>query len=379
MPLEHSSEPEVLESGMHIEDTVAEPAAPTERPLSAREIVMQNAVRRAHEQMESELAQSTIYDTDAKALGLVYPDENEPEAAPIVAVAPEVPAVPVQKTMPVSRDPVRAAPVEQVAAPVQSSGVHTILVDGREFAVTDQQYGELARLGMVANVALHQYQSQPAQPQYQAQQPQYQPEQRQQQQPDLIDPEQVKRVVRGIQFGNEDEAAAALAEYTTMVMSKAPPQQHIDTNAIVNRAVQESRNQAQLQQDTYTIQQEYSDIFANSQRTLLAKMNVDVIRARDMQMGRRQAGIDVYREAGNMVREAMVLPSPQQQQIQEQEPAQQVAAVVARQDVIERKREAPRRTQSIDVRVPAPQAQRAPTGSEIVDRMRAQRGQQSNR
>ena len=164
-----------------------------------------------------------------------------------------------------------------------------------------------------------------------------------------------------------------------MVMSKAPPQQHIDTNAIVNRAVQESRNQAQLQQDTYTIQQEYSDIFANPQRTLLAKMNVDAIRARDMQMGRRQADIDVYREAGNMVRGAMGLPSPQQQQIQEQEPAQQVAAVVARQDVIERKREAPRRTQSIDVRVPAPQAQRAPTGSEIVDRMRAQRGQQSNR
>jgi len=356
-----ATEIEVPET-LHIEEE-SPPPEQQNRPLTAREQIMQTAVRRAHERMESELAQSAIYDEDARALGLVYPSEEEPEPA-VAAPEPKV-----EPPAPVHVAPKQPEPAPVVQPPPQSQ-VRTISVEGRQFEVTDQQYAELARLGMVANAALHQYRQAPVEPAAPVQAAPAAP---------LVDPDQVRRVVREIQFGGEDAAAAALTEYTTGLLSRVPaPQPQIDANLIVHTAVAEARRQALFAQEQAVIRQEYEDIFSNPQRIALASLNVNAIRARNTQIGRNQSDLDIYREAGNMVREALFAP-PRPGNEEDTPPAVQSPVVAPRVDVIERKRAAPRRTEVVDRRAPEPVVARAPTGSEIVEQMRKQRHQPSLR
>ncbi len=326
-----------------------EDAAPGERQKSAREVMMESIAARAQEVREAEMRQGDVYDEEARHAGLAFPPEE-----------PEVEPAPVRETAP---EPQQAAPQP---TPPPAPVVHqprTILLDGREYAVTDQQVEELARLGMVANAALHQYREQP-----QPAPPQPAP---------LVDPNAVRDTVRKIQFGSEDEAADALLGFTTALVSRMPVAPAIDPNQIAHRVTETVRADVQLARDKQVIQDEYADIFAHPQRTFLAKINVDAIRDRNIRTGHHQSDIDVYREAGNMVRDAMGLPQPGADAAHS--PALQAAPVVVRQDVIERKRAAPRITQTVDRRAPAPEAPRAPSNSEIVDRMRVARGLPSMR
>ena len=97
---------------------------------------------------------------------------------------------------------------------------------------------------------------------------------------------------------------------------------------------------------------------------------------RNVQLGRQQPWIDIYREASNTVYDAIGRPRPGS----ETDPSTALQAASAnvvpiRSDVIERKRAAPRATQAIGLRAPAPVAPRLPSGSELVEQMRRQRGQ----
>lgn len=336
-------------TGMHIEGESHEAPESGERQLTQREITMAAIAARAHERMEAELAQGEVYDRDARDAGLAFPSDNpEPEEQ-----SPTEPPAPVP------------APTPPAPPPVAAPALRTVEHDGRQWQVTEEQYQHLAHLGMLANTALHQYQQQPA--------PTRTPEPAR----PMADPDRVRETVKQIQFGDEDSAAAALTQLITDVTTRVPSGPQIDTNAIVREAVTEAQRQAALEQHKGIIQQEYSDIFAHPQRTFLAKVNVDAIRQRNIAMGRQQNDIDIYREAGNMVRDAMGLPRPGDDA--ETSPALQAAAVTPRRDVIERKRGAPRMTSAIDRRAPAPETPRGPSGSDIVERMRAQRFQASMR
>ena len=339
-----------LPETMHVDD-----AAPAEgeRQLSPREIKMAEIAARAQERREAEMRQGDVYDQDARAAGLSMAADDEPESA--AAVEPVQREAFSPAPAPVSA-PVAAEPAQQVRA---------IHVDGRQFEVTEQQYQELARLGMIANAAMQQYQPPPVQ--------QAVPEPPRA----WVDPDRVRETVKKIQYGGEDEAAAALSQLVQDVVQRVPVAPAVDTNAIVREAAEVARQQAQLLADSQVIRQEFADIFAHPQRTFLAKTNVDVIRQRDYALGRSRPDIEVYREAGNMVREAMGLSRPGSDVTTP--PALQAPSVASRADVIERKRSAPRMTQAIDRRAPSPETPRAPTGSEIVDAMRAQRGQASMR
>lgn len=335
-----------LPTGMHIEGNPSEEPEAGERQLTPREIAMAAIAAKAHERMEAELAQSAVYDQDARDAGLAFA-VDEPEPA---AVDPD--------PVPVAAQP--KAP-EPAPAAVPTPALRTVDVDGQQWQVTDEQFVQLARMGAIANTALHQYQQRP-------------PEQPQQVQGvPLVDPDRVRQTAKAIQYGNEDEAAAALTQLIADVTARVP--QQVNTDAIVRRAVTEAQQQAALERDASVIKQEFADIFEHPQRTFLAKVNVDAIRHRNTAIGRQQSDIEVYREAGNMVRSAMGMPAPGN----DPSPAQGSGPAVIRSDVIERKRAAPRPTQAIDRRAPAPEATRAPTGSEIVDRMRTQRGQASMR
>jgi hypothetical protein len=344
--------PQTMDANPAPEDEVAQSG---DRPLTARELIMQKAVANREASIAHDNAQAAIYSQEATEAGLNFePDDPDPVPEPAARDVPP-PAQVRQATHP-------AAPVPVPQAP----SLRTLDWQGQQYTVTDDQMAELARLGMTTNVALHQYQQPPA-------------ETRAPEPPKpIVDPDMVRETVRKIQYGGEDDATQALADFVTNVVSRVPQSPQIDPTAIVNRAVAESRAQAQLAMDAETIRQEYRDIFEHPQREFLAKINVDAIRQRNAATGARQSDLDIYREAGNMVRDAMGQPRPGSEQIP---PALQAASNVVplRQDVIERKRAAPRATQAIDMRSPAPVATRPPTGSEIVERMRQARGQSSMR
>lgn len=348
--------PETLDANPAPEDT-AQPQG--ERPLSPREIVMAAAVARRQEQMEADNAQAAIYSREATEAGLNFPQEEPPDPEP----APRAREVPPASSLAPSQD--RFAPVAPVA-PVQAPAapqVRTINIDGQQYTVTDQQADELIRLGMYANQAMRQYQPEPT-PEPEPPRP-------------IVDAAAVRDVVRKLQFSGEDDAAAALTELITNV--RVPQAQPLDQNALVSRAISATTEHMRVVAAQEQIQREYADIATNPQLAFLANTNKDAILLRNQRAGIQQSWIDIYREASNNVYDAIGRPRPG---TDPQQPALQAASgnvVPIRDNVLERKRAAPRATQAIDMRAPAPVAPRAPTGSEIVDKMRQQRGQASMR
>lgn len=322
------------------------------RPPSPREEIMARIASRRMEQIEADNAQAAIYDRDATEAGLNFAkDEPEPVQAEVEPARQEAP--------PPTRE---SAPAQPPAAPT----LHPIDMDGQRVYVTDEQIAHLARLGMVANVALHQYQ-----------QPQRTPEPIRNDLPPIVDPDAIRAVVRAMQYSGEDDAATALTQLVTGVLARAAPAP-VDQNDIIRRAVSESELQRRLASDTDTVRQEYPEIFADPQRTLLAKLNVDAIRARDVALGRVRPDLDVYREAGDAVYTALGRSRPGSE-TNSPSPSGGANVVPIRQDVIERKRNAPRATQIVDVRAPQPTQARPPTGADIVEQMRKSRGQSSMR
>ena len=173
-------------------------------------------------------------------------------------------------------------------------------------------------------------------------------------------------LVHKIQYGSPDEAAQALGEYTKAIVSSIP---RVDPDAIAADASARARADAQLLQDTATIKAEYPEIFDNPQRQFLAGRNVEAIRRRNAAFGYRQTDLEIYREAGNAVREAMLRPGTGN------EPAIQAA----RQETVERKRAAPTPTRALDLRSPPPTPARQQSASDVVDQMRKARGLSSLR
>lgn len=352
------------------------PSEATETPhLNPRAKIMEEIAAKRARVMETENAQAAIYDREATEAGLNWtPDEPDPEPAlatePAEPTESEPPRVPPTRTQPEPTARLAAPVAAPTHEPVAHPAVRTIRgMDGNQYQVTQEQADYLASLGMLANVALHQ-----------APQPQYQPAIHEAAPPPkpIVDPETIREVVKKIQYGGEDDATQALTDLLVGTVTRAqaaiPQAPMIDQNAIVSRAVAESRAQAQLIADQQIIRQEYGDIFENPQRTLLAKWNVDALRQRDVAMGIRRPDLDIYREAGDLVRQAMGTP-PQPETSPEPRLAPQPRA--DRSDIIERKRAAPRPTQTVDMRAPAPTQPRAPTASEVVAKMRAQRFQSS--
>jgi hypothetical protein len=330
--------------------------------LNPRAKIMEEIAAKRARAMDEENARAAIYDREATEAGLNWErdePEQEPEPGPVREQPRESARVHVEPP-----PPAPVAPPAVVAPPM----VRTIRgMDGNFYQVTQEQADSLAALGMMANVALHQTpqsQHQPA--------PEPVPEIR-----PIVDPDTIREAVKKIQYGGEDDAAQALTDLLIGTVTRAqaalPKAPVIDQDAIVSRAVQESRAQSQLVADQQIIRQEYGDIFENPQRTLLAKWNVDALRQRDMAMGIRRPDLDIYREAGEMVRQAMGAPAAQMEA--PPDARGQAPTRADRSDIIERKRLAPRPTSTVDMRAPAPAQPRAPSGSEIVARMRAARFQ----
>lgn len=309
--------------------------------------------------LEDLLAANEATRPRSAALGEVEEDRApRREAEPVVEAAPE----PTQ----------RAAPQP---APHQPQ-TFAVDVDGQQLHVTQDQLVHLARMGVVANQALHQYQTQ----QYQT--PVQQQPVRQQEAPRAyVDENQVAQTVKAIQYGDEASAAKALTELVNHVVSRSPQAPQIDVVAIGNYAAQKAAAEARFEHDKLIIRNEYPEIVNDPDFQHMAAMKVTQLMQRNASLGQQQSNLDVYREAGNLVLDKIGKPRPGQR-VDESTAPQAPNLVVRRSaaDIEGRKRAAPRAvSQVIDRRSAAPQAPRAPTTSEVIDLMRQKRGQTSMR
>lgn len=359
-------------TGLHIEDAPTDPPEQRERPLSPREQIMQAAVAKAHQRMERDLELGEEYHRDAQAAGLTFPEEGDEPPAPEPAPRREPEPVIAAPLVAPAPAPVAAAPSPAPAAHTPAPDTtRTIVIDGQHVRVTDEQYANLAQLGMIANIALHQ---QPQSPPPAAPEP---PARRA-----LVDDARAKEAIRAIQFSDVDAAVPHLTALIEDVMARAPQPaapQHIDQAALEQRATQAALGYIKFQAEQAAVRDEFPDIFANPQLTKLAAINVDALRANYQRLGVSRSDLDIYREAGHAVYDALGRPRPGSDVAPIQPAPQAAPAIAPRSEVIERKRAAPRNTQTVDRRAAPAEAPRAPTGSEIVDRMRQQRGQSSLR
>jgi hypothetical protein len=209
---------------------------------------------------------------------------------------------------------------------------------------------------MTAATALGDYQRQQAQ-----QMPQHQ---------SVADRQRIAATVRAIQYGDEATAGDALSDLINHVARRQP-----DPEAVINRRLAEIQQKQYLDQAQVQLRQEFSDIFADPIRTDAAARQVALLRNHAAQIGWQGDQMEIFRQAAVNVRASMGMGAPQQGRRQSTSDGN----IVVRRSVDEiegRKRVAPRAfSQVIDRRSPAPQQSRAPTGSEIVEHMRRQRGQ----
>jgi len=334
-----------------------------ERQLTARERMMADIARHAQEHREQEEALGAEYDREARDRGEALPPatfEREPE--PVVEAAQEHEAPAVEPI-----EPPQVAASAAHPAPAHPALRH-IVIDGQQIAVTDEQFAQLAQMGALAARNLTQ---QPA--------PVAAPEPVAPPQPSVaVDEARVREAVQRIQFGSPDEGTQALAGLIQDVVRQVPQAPHIDQQKLVAEAEQRAVQRIAAEQTHALVRQEYPEIFKDQGLMALAQQRVHQLSQNALATGRRVNDLDIYREAGNQVYDLLKLPRPGSEITQPTASQAAPAIQPTRSATIEeRKRAAPRNPQPVDRRSAVPEAPRPPSGSEIVNAMRVQRGQQS--
>ena len=279
------------------------------------------------------------------------------------------------------RQPRRAAEPEAAPAPM----LHTVMVDGQAMQVTAEQLAHLASVGAVTNRAIHQYQNQQSQTAPVPQQRQVPPPQQHAvpapQQGGLTDAEAAE-FARKIQYGDQDETARVFKDLAER-LRPAPVVQH-DPNLIIQAAAQHAIQQIQLEENLRVIGNEYPDIFNEAMLTDVAVRFLDRVRKEDVSLGRSRPDLDAYRESCNRVRALFGRAGPQtppaEHQSGQPKPAVPAALRVApMEERQQRVRAAPSVPTAANRKVSAGQEFRPPSHAEVVERMRAQRGQPAMR
>jgi hypothetical protein len=354
-------------------ETIPPEAPEGDRARSPREEMMDRIAAHAQEQRELEMRHGDVMDADARTAHLTFDTQDGNRDFGVnVADAAGVETTPAQPSVPPSTDQPGRAPTQ----PVQPApDLFLVDVGGQQLNVSKEQLIQLARMGMIANQTVSDYQRQQQwQPQAPVQTPAPEP-------PPPVNRDKVRDVVKRLQYSSEDDATESLAGLIGDVVSQnrpsAPP---IDQRAWINQASQETLRAIEAQRVVSTIRDEYPDIVGNVDFSHMAHMKAQQIRQELVSLGRQATDLEIFREAGNRVRSLFNLsrPSETQPPSGSEPPASQASniRVQPRPNVDARKREAPRSTSSVlDTRVATQSQPRAPTAAELVEKMRQQRGQ----
>jgi hypothetical protein len=383
---------------MHIETPVVEEGArqtiereaeggvieTVERPLSAREQAMLEIAANRKKAIAKELhygedlADRAREDAGQEALAHERLDVD-PEAEPEPGAAEPAPK-------PAAVKPAAPPPAPEPQTQAQQQRIIT-LPNGQQHAVTEEQLAQLAAIGAVALEASRRAPEQPQQPQQQVQRQQPQPQQQAPQQAprQVLTPEESQALSRRIQYGNDQESAAALQDMTQLMAARlqaAYPQvnpQRIAEYA-TQQAMQRIQQQNELNWNLQTLGNEFPDVFGDKTLAQLAALKLHEIRQTDQLMGIQKPDLTAYREAAAAVRSAVFknaqpVPQPTLEPALNQQPSQ-ASQEQAQQGRFEAKRAAPRSPQPAQRTLASPaESRRFPTNSEIVRQMQKSRGQ----
>lgn len=350
-------------------DPGAEVPANAEEKVSARDAMMADLYAKRAEQVAQETG-----------LSLQEPAyENE-------GGDPEQPAEPEPKPKPESPNPADA-PTDTPASddPAKEPESHKLVVNGKSIEVkedllklaqrglaADEKFRQAAKMREDAQAmlyALQQAQPQSAQPQHSA------PEQPQ----PIITDDAAKAIVRGLNYGSEEEQVKAVSDLLSQAaQAKGQVQPNFTPEQIVQAATQNAIVQLDFRTNLERVAGEYQDIFADNMLSKFAGMQASELRQQYAAEGRQVPEIAIYREACAAVREKFVTPKTPgeiKEPPSDAKPSVQSASVSSMKEKLERKRAAPQPPLAVNrVASEQPKSQ-FPTGSDIVARMRQARGQ----
>jgi hypothetical protein len=333
---------EIPDQGLIQTGPEPEQQQPEHRELSAREVAMARIYEKADAQreMQMEAADQEVEQRPEHDLARDdYAEEEPPQQ--------------------------RQAPARRQQQDAGQPPLQAVEIDGQTVWATPSQVTELARMGALAQREIARYNQQQARG---WQQPHYQQQSVPEPQQSPVDPERVREVIRQIQYGSEQDAAEAFTGFVGDLVARQDPER------VVNRNFHEIQLQQKLAADVELVKREFPDVIGDKIRARAAAQELEVLRQWNAQTGGQYDDVALLREAGNRVRASFGTPPEQGGQRQ----SYQSGNLVVRRsvsDIEDRKRNAPRALSGIDRRSAAPQQSRAPSASEVVSWLRAQRGQ----
>lgn len=387
--VETTTDIQPMETGLVPEAPPVEAPAKT-RAVDPRQAILDRIAAKQEEVRQTEMERGDVLHREAVESGMGWPEETldlPPELAQEPTRQVEQPTPPPARSN-YQRSESPQPPPSQPTPPPQPQLYPIDLGQGHPVYVTLDQMQHLAKMGAVANQTLHDWN---ARQQQQFSVPPVDPTPAPAPTPRQveIDSARVRETVRRMTYGSEDDGTEALTGLIRHVVTSQPAAPSVDTNAIIARARQEALVQMQMQRDAELISNEYPDIVSNPSLKRFAAINVDDVIRENAALGRQMIPLDIYREAGNRVYDALGKPRPGNQAAPQpsaapQPPSQAAPRLtVVRNDdaaIIERKREAPRQTgQVIDRRTSGPPQQPQKSMSELIDEVRLKRGYPSMR
>lgn len=339
-------------------EPAAETPPPARRPNRHTE-QMAEIVARRKERLAAERA-------EGHAQG--FPDQ-QPLAEPSIAEA----APPLRAAAePKAPESDAQAPPQVPAGPVRT---HKILVRGNEIVMSDDDMRRAAELGVESEVRMRQANTALAEarrmaaasrqpipsagpsPPAATPQPAAEP-------PDNRDA--MRELARELLYGDEEKVVDALSR----TIRPAPAQPSIDPAALANEAYARLEGRLNLQNALQTFGSEYPEIINDPDLATLGANYVQQLRSHYNQTGTRRTELDLFREAGSLVRQSVQrwrgdLP------IANPNPAPPASAVPSRVTIKRSMPQAPAASAAQQA-TPAP---REKTGTDIVNEMRRARGQ----
>jgi hypothetical protein len=296
--------------------------------------------------------------------------EPPPEPAPIESAPrrePEAPPPPRPPPQPEPQQPQYQQPQYQQPQP----RVHRIVVRGTPLDLSEQ---DMVRAAEHAIEMAAQQRDQEILRQQQPPEPQFD-------RPRLVEH------VKALQYGDEEAAAEALAQYGAEIArnlrpAPQPQQQYIDPNQIADAVYQRVSNVQSLTDSLTRFQNDYADIVSDEKATRLAALEAETLKDRYNAAGIPRTVEQIMYEAADSVRSTIArwrgeTPASTPGSITPAQPVRSAPALAANGGRVAVKRSTPQAPAASSAPQPAdtPNVRSGVTGSQVVDWMRRTRNQ----
>lgn len=173
----------------------------------------------------------------------------------------------------------------------------------------------------------------------------------------IVAKEELKAIVQKIQYGSEDEAAEALAEYGTKMAQLGQTERLTEAELL---------NILDLREAQQFVKTNYADVVGDANLKKLFVSNIN----EKLAAGDSRSYQEIAKEVGDELRTWK--GAPQQQQATQQKPG-------AVREAVHQRKTATVQIPSAAARQPAPSQPKAPTASEIIERERERRDRMAGR